>query len=240
MLTIICLLFASAVPAVEVGATLDWANRQLAAFAVHGVVDKVQVVAGDRVKKDQLLAQLDQAIFLHTNKKYQALVDGIKPRLFDAKQNFDQAQELYDRTVLSQVELQRAEVEFQGVEAAQAAARAELEIARWQQRHSILNSPCDCLVTGNSLLPGMIINDENQTVASIELADVNAMNAVVVLEQNMNLKLKQNVQVNVAGKNYPAMVIALSAQNEKRLAWVQFRVDASSNLFAGQAAKVSF
>ncbi|MBI3186961.1 MAG: efflux RND transporter periplasmic adaptor subunit, partial [Gammaproteobacteria bacterium] len=204
ILTIFCLLAVTAVQAAEVNATLDWANRQIAAFAVHGVVDKVQVVAGDRVKKDQVLAQLDQTIFLQSNRKYQAQVDGIKPRLFDSKQNYDQALELYERTVLSQVELQRAEVQFQGVEAEQVAARAELEIARWQQRHSILVSPCDCIVTSSSFLPGMVINNENQTIASIELADVSVMNAVVILEPSMQLKLKQNVQVNVAGKNYQA------------------------------------
>ncbi|HEX5636357.1 MAG TPA: hypothetical protein VFY78_04665, partial [Gammaproteobacteria bacterium] len=91
ILTIFCLMAVTAVQAAEVNATLDWANRQIAAFAVHGVVDKVQVVAGDRVKKDQVLAQLEQTIFLQSNRKYQAQVDGIKPRLFDSKQNYDQA-----------------------------------------------------------------------------------------------------------------------------------------------------
>ena len=240
ILTIICLLSTCAVQAVEVNATLDWANRRIAAFAVSGVVEKVYVNAGDRVNKDQQLAQLDQAIFINSNKKYQAQVDGIKPRLFDAKQNYDQAQELYDRTVLSQVELQRAEVQFQGVEAEQAAARAELEIAKWQQRRSVLSAPCDCQVTGNALLSGMVINNENQTMAVIELAEMSVMDAVILLEQNISLKLKQVVQVDVAGKKYQAAVIALTTQNEKRQARVQFRVDAASGLFAGQSAKVSF
>lgn len=226
--------------AIEVSATLDWANRRIAAFAVYGMVEKVYVNAGDRVKKDQQLAQLDQTTFINSNKKYQAQVDGIKPRLFDAKQNYDQAQELYERTVLSQVELQRAEVQFQGVEAEQAEARAELETAKWQQRRSVLTAPCDCQVTGNGMLPGMIINNENQSLAVIELAEMSVMDAIILLDKNINLLLKQVVQLEVAGKKYQATVIALTSQNEKRLARVQFRFDAVNNLFAGQSAKVSF
>lgn len=240
IITILCLLMASVVQAVEVNATLDWANRRIAAFAVHGVVEKVNVTVGEQVKKNQLLAQLDQTPFIYQGKKNQANVDGIKPRLFDAKQNFDQAQELFDRTVLSQVELQRAEMQFQGVEAEQAAARAELEIAKWQQRQSVLNAPCDCLIINNTLLPGMIIHDDNQSVAVIEMAEIGVMNADITLEQNMNLKMQQSVQINVAGKNYPAVVVGLTAKNGKLLARVQFRFDASVQLFSGQSAKVKF
>jgi RND family efflux transporter MFP subunit len=239
-LIILGLLSVTTVEAVELSATLDWANGRIAAFAVHGVVEKVYVVAGERVKKDQQLAQLDQTTFINSNKKYQAKVDGIKPRLFDVRQNYDQAQELYDRTVLSQVELQRAEVQFQGVEAEQAAARAELEIAKWQQRRSVLTAPCDCQVTGINLIPGMVINDENQITTVIELAETTVMDAVILLDQSMSLTMRQSVQVNVAGKNYQATVIALTALNEKRLARVQFRVDAANSLFAGQSAKASF
>lgn len=240
IVTILCLLSAGLVQAVEVNATLDWANRHIAAFAVHGVVDAVNVAVGDQVKKNQPLAQLDQTPFIHTNKKNQAHVDGIKPRLFDAKQNYDQAQELYDRTVLSQVELQRAEVQFQGVEAEQLAAKAELEISRWQQKQSILNAMCDCLVIGNTLLPGMVINNENQAVAMIELAETGVLNADIILDKNINLVMQQTVQVNVEGKNYPARVVAISVQNGKRQARIQFRFDTTKNNFAGQAAKVIF
>jgi membrane fusion protein, multidrug efflux system len=240
IVTTICLLLAGVAQAVEVNATLDWANRRVAAFAVHGVVEKVNVAAGEQVKKGQPLAQLDQTPFIYKSKKNQANIDGIKPRLFDAKQNLDQAQELYDRTVLSQVDLQRADVQFQGVEAEQLAAKAELEIARWQQRQSVLNAPCDCLIINNTLLPGMVINDDNQIAAKIELAEVGMMNADVILEQNTTLRMQQSVQVVVAGKTFPAVVTALAMQNGKWMARVQFRFDGSVQLFAGQSAKVKF
>jgi len=234
------LLSAGLVQAVEVNATLDWANRHIAAFAVHGVGEAVNVAVGEQVKKNQPLAQLDQTPFVYTNKRNQAHVDGIKPRLFDAKQNYDQAQELFDRTVLSQVELQRAEVQFQGVEAEQSAAKAELEISKWKQRQSVLNAACDCLVIGNTLLPGMVINNENQSVAMIELAETGVLNAEVILDQNINLMMQQSVQVNVDGKNYPAKVIAITVQNGKRQVRVQFQVDAAKHYLAGQNAKVIF
>lgn len=240
LLIVFCLLSTAVVQAVEVNATLEWANRRLAAFAVHGVVEKVNVAVGEQVKKNQLLAQLDQTPFIYAGKKIQAHIDGIKPRWFDAKQNFDQAQELFDRTVLSQVELQRADMQYQGVEAEQAAARAELEIAKWQQRQSVLNASCNCLVIGNSLIPGMVINEDNQTTASIELAEAGVMNAVLFLEPTTQLKMQQSVQVNVAGKNFSAVVIELMSQNNKRMARVQFRFDLSAQYFAGQSAKVIF
>ena len=237
---ILVLLTGFCAQAVEVDATLDWANRQLAGFAVTGVVQTMTVAPGYIVKKNQVLAQLDLTPFkLHT-KKQLALINGIKPRLFDAKQNFSQAQELYDRTVLSQVELQRAEVQYQGVEAEQAAARAEWELAIWQQQQAILRAPCECLVVNNQFLPGMVINHENQISTSIELVVPGLMNAELLLEKDLQLLLQQSVEVNVAGKKYPAKVIALQVANGKRVARVQFKYDASQKLYAGQQAKVIF
>lgn len=238
--TIFCLLLASVAQAADVNATLDWANRRVAAFAVYGVVEKINVAVGEQVKKGQLLAQLDQVPFIYQVRKAQANADGIKSRLFDAKQNFDQAQELFDRTVLSQVELQRAEMQYQGVESEQAAAKAELEIARWQQRQSVINAACDCVIISNALLPGMIINADNQHVMQIEMAEAGVMNADMTLDPGVNIKMQQSVQLSVAGKNYSAVVVGLAAKNGKLLVRVQFRVDVATPLFAGQGAKVKF
>lgn len=240
IVTIVLLFTAHLAHAVEIDATLEWANRRVAAFAVSGVIEKVDVSAGDVVKKGQPLAQLDQLPFALTIKKQQALMSGLSPRLFDVKQNYSQAQELFDRTVLSQVELQRAESQFRGVEAEQAAAKAESDIAKWQQQQSVLRAACECLITSNRLLPGMIVNNENQATAIIELAETAVMNAAIILEPTIQLAMQQAVTVTVAGKKYPAVVVALSVENGKRLARVQFRPEAAQKLYVGQTAKVSF
>ena len=240
VITVLLICATSLVQAAEIEATLEWANRRVAAFAVTGVVDKVLIAAGESVKKGQLLAQLDQSPFVAMVKKQQALVIGIKPRLFDAKQNYSQAQELYDRTVLSQVELHRAEAQFQGIEAEQTAAKAELDMVKWQQQQSVLRAPCECLILANRLLPGAVINTENQAIINIELAEVGLMHAVIVLEPTMQLQMQQALNVAVAGKKYAATIVTLSMENGKRLARVQFRPDAAQKLYAGQPAKVVY
>ena len=63
VITILLICATSLVQAAEIEATLEWANRRVAAFAVTGVVDKVLIAAGESVKKGQLLAQLDQSPF---------------------------------------------------------------------------------------------------------------------------------------------------------------------------------
>jgi multidrug efflux pump subunit AcrA (membrane-fusion protein) len=234
------ILATSCVQATEIEAVLEWADRRVAAFAVAGVVDKVYVVAGDVVKKGQLLAQLDQSPFESMNKKQQALVTGIKPLLFDARQNYSQAQELYDRTVLSQVELQRAEAQYQGVEAEQLAAKADQDLAQWNQQRSMLRAACECLIVSNQLLPGMVVNIENQASAIMVLAEMTVMNAVIVMEPAMQLLMQQAVTINVAGKKYAAKVVSISVENGKRWARLQFRPEATQKLYAGQTAKVSF
>lgn len=234
------MLCSAVVQAAEFSATLDWGNRRQAAFVVPGVVDKVAVNVGELVKPKQLLAQLEQQPFVLMRNAAQARADMLGPRVFDAKQDYDQAQELYQRTVLSQIELQKAETRYKGVQAEQVAARNEYELAQWNLNKTALYANCNCLVTAVTLLPGMVINSENQFRAVIELAEAGVMEAEVILDQTVALRLQQTAQVIVGKQQYAGNVVALVVNAGKRVARVQFRHNPDTPLFAGQIAKVMF
>lgn len=233
-------LWSAAAQAAEFSATLDWGNRRHAAFTVAGVVDKVAVQAGEQVKPKQLLAQLEQQPFVLARNAAQARVDMLVPRMFDAKQDYDQAQELYQRTVLSQIELQKAETLYKGVQAEQVMARSEYELAQWQLGKASLIASCLCVVTEVKLLPGMVINSENQAIAMIALAEAGVMDAEAVLDNSFTPRMQQNVQIVVGKQQYAGSVISLHVVSGKRIARVQFRHNADGQLFAGQTAKVIF
>ncbi|MCW8955844.1 MAG: biotin/lipoyl-binding protein, partial [Gammaproteobacteria bacterium] len=84
----------------ELVATLDWANPQLLAFPVLGVIEQVNAQPGERVKQGQQLARLDQQPFKIAINRYQASVEAIEPMIGDARREYQHAQELYDQTVL--------------------------------------------------------------------------------------------------------------------------------------------
>ncbi len=72
---------------------------------------------GDRVRKDQVLARLEDA-------DLQRSVDELEARARFAKSQFDRAQTLYERKLGSLLERDQARSEWQATEAAQARARA--------------------------------------------------------------------------------------------------------------------
>ncbi len=73
---------------------------------LSGRIDTIRVKVGDRVKKGQLLATLDARPWRAELKRARAALQGLKSRAEEARRALDRARELFDRTVLSQTDLQ--------------------------------------------------------------------------------------------------------------------------------------
>ena len=95
------LLFSHAsVYAQEFTARLQWSQRVELGSPVNGIVEKVTVNVGDKVKKGDALVQLDNAVFKGHVNEYRAQLVSNQEVLKEAERERDRALELYDRTVL--------------------------------------------------------------------------------------------------------------------------------------------
>ncbi len=229
----------------EIQGTLVWGQRLILGFPVTGVISELNVQAGSVVKQKQLLARLDKVPFASRVKKAQSAIDKLEPMIFDAQQDFDQAQELYDRTVLSEVELQKTEVKLKGLKAEQAMARAELELMQWQQKQSQLIAPFDGIVIQSNLIQGMIISEENQSDFRIELTRAGLMQVQlkVTADTLATITMNQQVKVVVGGDSYNASVKRIEPVPDTsgmHSVQVEFAYPSNRSYIARQAAKVVF
>lgn len=245
ILLIAALLFAQPLYAAELQGVLGWSGIATMGFAVPGTVDSVEVQPGARVSKGQLLVRLEQRPFLLEAQKYRAATETIEPLLFDAKVELTQAEELYDRTVLSQIELQKVDARYRGLQAQSRVAQKDYELAKWRQEKSSLQAPFDAVVIESHFTQGQVITEENRGDLALLLvpADIMGVNIVATAEELSRLAIGQQVQVIIGSEQLAGKVQQLHmAANDKGQyrCVIEFKYPAGKTYYAGQTVKVSY
>jgi len=231
--------------AFEVEGVLDWPEPSVKSFSVQGIVEKVAVHSGELVKKNQLLAQLDRSSLAAIIEKNKARVQQLDPLIFDARIEFNHAEELFERTVLSEVDLQKTQGVLKGLEAQQAVARADLKLAQIQFNEAQLNAPYDARLVRVDMLPGLVISDENMSSSQIILAQLGSMRAIISLqvEQAAKITLGQKAKLNINGDQFQGVVKSSMQQasaSEQYILSVEFKHDDRHIYLAGQKVSVVF
>ena len=127
---------------------------------VSGVIKTVYVKPGQMVKKGDLLLEFDDSLIASNLSEVKAKIQLAKLNKVEAKKEFARAEELYDRTVLSDQELQQANVLYSKALAQYAAAKNELVHAQWDMDHTKLYAAFAGQVSQIYSYPGQYVNNE--------------------------------------------------------------------------------
>ncbi len=211
------LLLTASVFASEIDATLHWADEQYYSFAVNGRVDRVLVAPGEKLAQGALLATLDTRPFDYAVSKCKAAINKIEPAIFDAKLELDQAKELYERTVLSEVELQKVDVVYKTLVAEREMAQAECELQQWQAEQAELKAREASYVVASNIYPGLVVSEENKSVAVMHLVSATKASALVYLDTTraMQYAVGQSVEVSMAGDTLNGRVQSIAMQADE-------------------------
>jgi multidrug efflux system membrane fusion protein len=230
------LLLTTTVFASEIDATLYWADEQYYSFAVNGRVDRVLVAPGKKLQQGALLAVLDKRPFDYAVSKCKAAINKIEPAVFDAKIELDQADELYERTVLSETELQKIEVIYKSLVAERDMAQAECELQQWQAEQAELKAREASYVVASNIHPGMVISEENKSAAVIQLASASRASALAYLDAQLAMQyaVGQSVEVIMTDETLRGRVQSITLQaNEKGQYQLRVVFDYSKPLIVG-------
>ena len=127
---------------------------------VSGVIETIHVQAGKVIKKGDLMLEFDTSLINSNLSEARAELELAKINLSEAKKEYERAEELYDRTVLSEHDLQKAKVEYSGATAQYARAKNQLIHAQWQVTHSKLYAPFSGRVINVFSYPGQYVNNK--------------------------------------------------------------------------------
>lgn len=205
---VIAMLANGLVAAADFDGVLSWGKRVELGLAVSGVIETVAVQPGQRVNKDDLLLALDDRYLKARVAKAEAELTESKLANEEGQRELDRANELYDRTVLSDHDLQMAQIGASRTKAALHKAQAELAEARTLLQQSQIKAPFDGIIVDLSAQPGQAIASglEVQTLVTLAQDSLMRVTTQVSVDQLNSLSLQQVAKVEVAGQSFDATV----------------------------------
>jgi multidrug efflux system membrane fusion protein len=136
---------------------------------VSGEVEEVLVGRGQRVEKGQLLLKLEPSLFHARVNEAEARLRAAEAGLRQAERELERARELYERTLLSDYELQEAEVAHLQAKSRRAEAQRRLLAARKDLERSRLRAPFPGQVKRVFAYPGQALQNSQRVQPLLEL-----------------------------------------------------------------------
>lgn len=202
------LMTSSFVWADEVDAVLQWQRSVPLSTPISGVVIKVDGQVGERVKKGQVLFKLD-------DRARRAQVDALKAELKRAENNrdetereFERTQELYDRTLISDHDLEIAKIQADDGVAQYQTAKASLVQAQIDLEYSSVRAPFSGWIAQRNVEVGQTVVSELQAEPLMVLVDATRMVARTKLTGShiSRLSIGQKAKVVVDNNTYSGQI----------------------------------
>lgn len=115
-------------------------------FKVAGTLLRLYPVVGDRVYKDQVIAELDRRDYTLRAQEGEANLEKTKSESRSAEANYKRIQALYENRNASLNELDAARASFESARASIRLLEKQLEFLKLQENYTVLTSPDDCKV----------------------------------------------------------------------------------------------
>jgi len=230
----------------EFDAVLIWPETYVVNFPMDGSIARVNVRPGQKVDKGTRLIELDPEPYEIRVRQHRAELSAAEPVLADAKRLYEQAQSLYEQTLLSDDELQRARHAYERAGAELAASRARLDYAQWRLKKAIVRAPWDGWIVQRQAEPGQMLVAEQRSKPLLVLAksEVMAARAEVPLSDVDAVDIGQSVTVKAADQTWTARITALTLLSDPAGKPARYRLDAAFRitptdvLAPGQAATI--
>ncbi len=214
LLLVLCTLLPIVTWAAEYPATLTWSQRAEVSLPVSGVVKTIEVKPGDRVSTGQRLLALDERHFKNAVYRASSQIKKLTLTRDEAQREFERNQELYERTVTSQHDLEVAEIAYNVALADYANARSELTRAKLDLEYSIAHAPFDAVVLAVNVAVGESVINEQQAMPLVVIGSDRPMLARAVLNAEQLTKLAPGAaaEVQVNGRRYEGKITSLGLE----------------------------
>lgn len=135
-------------------------------FRVGGNLVRRHVDAGQRVKRGQLLAELDAADFALQARAAQAQLAAANADLVRARDDLARYQTLAEQQLVSRSTLDQQKAAFKAAQGQSDAARANLDVLRNQSGYAQLHAPADGVIASRDAEAGQVVS-AGQTIFTL-------------------------------------------------------------------------
>ncbi|MFA7289981.1 MAG: efflux RND transporter periplasmic adaptor subunit [Melioribacteraceae bacterium] len=170
--------------------TLEATNTVIVGTQVSGVIEKLYVDFNSKVKKGQLLAELDKSTLQSNLENAEADLSNAEAELEYQKSIFEKNKKLFEKEMISESDYDLSKYNYKKSEASLKSAQANLNKAQQNLSYAKIYAPIDGIVTNRAVEEGQtvtaslstpelftIVNDltEMQVEADVDEADIGAV-----------------------------------------------------------------
>ena len=226
----------------EFNATVNWSKRVELSSSVNGIVKKVLAQAGKIVAAGEVLVQLDSRSFKADLKYAKANFKNTNERNLEAKRELDRQLDMYDRSMLSEHELQVAKNNFTSAQSQFFQSQASLTKAKLNLEYSAVRAPFNAIVIKILSTKGMVVTTDISPPTLVIVAEAKRMLAIfdVPMGKVNELALNQSVKVVISNQVYQGEIHNIAFEQSKMGYYsVDVIFDSKDNVLrAGQKATV--
>lgn len=198
--------------------TLDPVTMVEVGSEVSGVIKNIYVDFNSRVRKGQVLAELDKASFEDALKENeandrvaQAALDKAQVDLDEAKKSYDRAIDLFKKNMISAEDKEAADDQYQSakddIKVAQEGvkeAKSALDSSRVDLEHTNIRTPIDGVVFSRDVNIGQTVASRYQTPVLFKIADdLSKMRVECAVDEADVGKVKEGQKVRFAVEAFP-------------------------------------
>ena len=222
--------------------TVNFDKKSKIASETSGVVKKISFEVGQKVKKDEVLVQIDSDILDAQIKASQSAVNMYEVQLKNAKKNYDRYSVLIEKKSISQKVFDDSKLEYDVASENLISSKAKLNELTIQKSKKVIKAPYSGVIVEKNINLNEWLNQGNQ-VATI----VNTQELEVIFNLPISfiggLKNGDEYDINISDEIIKAKLYAAIPSGDKltRTFPVRFKADAKDKfIFDGASAKINF
>jgi|Deesub1362B_J571_1020462.scaffolds.fasta_scaffold04790_2 membrane fusion protein (multidrug efflux system)/multidrug efflux system membrane fusion protein/cobalt-zinc-cadmium efflux system membrane fusion protein len=184
--------------------------RQVKVFPdIPGKVAAIFVEEGDFVRKGQVLAVLDTTGLHLQRKQAEAGLAVARANFEDAKRNYERMLELKKEGSVSPQQFEKVELAYKAARAQLEQAEAALNLARHALDVSVMRAPFDGFIGGRFLNPGEMINPNMPGgFGVVSLVDISRVKLVVNVPEKEFYRIREGMPARITVDAYPGRVFS--------------------------------
>jgi multidrug efflux system membrane fusion protein len=211
LIGIVAILWSASASADDLVARVQWSSVSKIGTPLSGVITEVLTNVGDRVQKDDVLIRLDDRLSRARLVEVEATLTQRKLEEAEARKELDRALELFDRTVLSERDLQLARVVHADAYASMTRMQADLTRVTLDLEYASVRAPSAGMVSEVLVVAGETVVNTLVSHPLVVIVSDNPLQAraLVDIAQIKAMRTGDAVTVVVAGTDYPGIVTRL-------------------------------
>lgn len=222
---------------------------------VSGIIQKLYVQAGDKVKEGDILAKVKIIPDMVNLNAAEARVAKSKISMEDAQLDYDRVSKLFKKQVVSREDYQKSKIAYEGAKAEVEAAENNLDLIRkgvTKSSEKTTNTLIRATITGmvldvpvkvgNSVIQSNTFND-GTTIAT--LADMNDMIFDGKVDETEVGKIREGMPIEltigaIENEKFDATLEYISPKGEEENGAIQFEIKAKVNLKKDQFIRAGY